>query len=135
LDDLARFLEYESSVCLAIFLKDETIYVALNKFKKKTLDRFFNRCKDLFNFFKMLIEVGFGKEQDEKDVSVYLIYRSYTNNAKVVVNSASEQLISIYYDELEKDDLLKVKCKLFVRFKKFVKSLTLNESKKYFMLV
>jgi hypothetical protein len=109
--------------------------VALNKFKKKTLDRFFNRCKDLFNFFKMLIEVGFGKEQDEKDVSVYLIYRSYTNNAKVVVNSASEQLISIYYDELEKDDLLKVKCKLFVRFKKFVKSLTLNESKKYFMLV
>ena len=57
-----------------------------------------------------------------------------------MVNSASEQLISIYYDELEKDvnltvnkdDLLKVKCKLFVRFKKFVKSLTLNESTKVF---
>ncbi len=57
-----------------------------------------------------------------------------------MVNSASEQLISIYYDELEKDvnlivnrdDLLKSKCKLFVRFRKFVKSLTLNKSTKVF---
>jgi hypothetical protein len=50
LDDLCRFLEYDSCICTAIFLNGGTIYIALNKDKK--INSFKTFCEQLFQFFQ-----------------------------------------------------------------------------------
>jgi hypothetical protein len=67
--------------------------------------------------------------QNEKDDSLKYIYISYMNNIKVTEKANDAQRMNSFYDKLQqnidlqvdKEDLLVVKCKLFIRFKNFCK--------------
>jgi hypothetical protein len=139
LDDLARFLEYDYGVCAAIALASEKIYVSLNK-NKKNFDKFKQLCDELFDFFKLLLENCLST-QNEKDDSLKYIYISYMNNIKVTEKANDAQRMNSFYDKLQqnidlqvdKEDLLVVKCKLFIRFKNFVKNLYKNDPNNIFI--
>jgi hypothetical protein len=126
LDDLCRFLEYDSCICTAIFLNGGTIYIALNKDKK--INSFKTFCEQLLQFFQLLIENRINSIHEIEE-SIKFIKLSYENNSK----TSSNHIVNIreYYDQLQNginmtvDDtnLLLVKCKLFIRFKNFIKNL------------
>ena len=84
LDDISRFLEYDAAVCTAIFLKEETIYICVNK-RKRGFNNFEKLCNDVFSFFKMLIARSI-TEQNEKVESLRYIYANYKNNSKITLN-------------------------------------------------
>ncbi len=133
LDDLSRFLEYDSAVCTAIFLKSGTIYIANNK-KTNRFYKFEELCRNIFYFFKKLIERRIS-EQHEKTDSLFYIYSSYKNNNKITEKTDDDKQLNIFYDQLQIDinktvdenNLLLVKCKLFMRFKNCLKFMSMND--------
>ena len=85
----------------------------------------------------MLITVEYNiTEQNEKVESLRYIYASYKNDTKIKLNNADdESRMNDYYEKLLKnidlkvdnDNLLLVKCKLFMRFTKFIKNMNQND--------
>jgi hypothetical protein len=79
--------------------------------------------------------------QNEKDDSLKYIYISYMINIKVTEKANDAQRMNSFYDKLQqnidlqvdREDLLVVKCKLFMRFKNFVKNLYKNDPNNIFI--
>jgi hypothetical protein len=133
LDDLARFLENDSCMCVAIFLHSGIVYIAVNK--KRNFTDFKQLCDQLFQFFKNL-KKGIIDDINEKECSINYIKKAYENNSKTSDSKNTNSLIKNYYEEFNTnlnsfvgedslpDKEIRIKCKLFVRFKNFLKSVS-----------
>jgi hypothetical protein len=77
MDEIARFLEFESGVSTAVCFSKGEIFIALNKCSEK-FPLFKEMCYDFFKFLKLYAENPFLK--DEKELTISFILQSYRNS-------------------------------------------------------
>jgi hypothetical protein len=139
IDDVARFLEFEACACTAVCFAGGNIFIAMNKCNEKRYYNFKKHCKDMFYFLQRLVKCRLSNDE-EKDESMIIIHQSYSNSCASEI--IDKRKLLKYYEDLEnnqnagmhdQNDLLFVKCKLFIKIKNFVKDLDMVDSENFWI--
>ena len=119
MDEIARFLEFDSGVSTAVCFSKGEIYIALNKCSEK-FPLFKEMCYDFFKFLKFYTENPFLK--DEKELTFSFILQSYRYSRSPSVED--EKKLKHFYEQKNinsilnlNNDVLLIRCELLLRIK------------------